>query len=289
VICSWAGLAAAYIVAPSWGFTDREYYELANSAANAAIGLEPDLPLPYTVLAYGFSARLPLNLEAAQTNYDKALVLDDKQTTALLWRGAFLSDLGYFDQAESDLVRCLEIDPANKSCRGWLATVSLFAGKPDEAMKLYRQGWLEGYPENGSGISYMQLALGNSDAVLVGLAGWYRQRDAVELIAPVFDAMTNRDFDFESRRALAEATYRGAYGEELVWGADDFFAFNFKNYAAIRNYPGSAFWWYPYPDDFKTSPHRKRMIRDFGIFEYWQKYGFPPQCRAVGDDDFECD
>jgi hypothetical protein len=31
------------------------------------------------------------------------------------------------------------------------------------------------------------------------------------------------------------------------------------------------------------------MIRDFGLFAYWQKHGFPPQCRAVGDDDFECD
>ena len=70
---------------------------------------------------------------------------------------------------------------------------------------------------------------------------------------------------------------------------EEYQAFYFKNYAAITEYPDNPFWWYPYPEDFKTSPHRKRMIRDFGLFAYWQKHGFPPRCRAIGEDDFECD
>ena len=31
------------------------------------------------------------------------------------------------------------------------------------------------------------------------------------------------------------------------------------------------------------------MMRDIGLPEYWRKHGFPPQCRPIGDDDFECD
>jgi len=31
------------------------------------------------------------------------------------------------------------------------------------------------------------------------------------------------------------------------------------------------------------------MMRNLGVYDYWQKYGFPPQCRATGKDDFECD
>jgi hypothetical protein len=31
------------------------------------------------------------------------------------------------------------------------------------------------------------------------------------------------------------------------------------------------------------------MMREMGIPEYWRKHGFSPQCRAIGDDDFECD
>jgi hypothetical protein len=30
------------------------------------------------------------------------------------------------------------------------------------------------------------------------------------------------------------------------------------------------------------------MIREMGIYEYWQARGFPPHCKPVGDDDFEC-
>jgi len=26
-----------------------------------------------------------------------------------------------------------------------------------------------------------------------------------------------------------------------------------------------------------------------GIYDYWLVAGFPPQCRPVGEDDFECD
>ena len=33
----------------------------------------------------------------------------------------------------------------------------------------------------------------------------------------------------------------------------------------------------------------KRKILETGIHDYWRKNGFPPQCRPLGDDDFECD
>ena len=101
--------------------------------------------------------------------------------------------------------------------------------------------------------------------------------------------MIDRSFEFEAVRKSIEAPYEASRGKALDWAAESYHAFYFKNYAAIIKSPDSPFWWYPYPEDFRQSPHRKRMIRDFGIFAYWQKHGYPPQCRAVGDDDFECD
>jgi hypothetical protein len=32
----------------------------------------------------------------------------------------------------------------------------------------------------------------------------------------------------------------------------------------------------------------EQTIRELGVFEYWQARGLPPQCKPVGDDDFEC-
>jgi hypothetical protein len=46
--------------------------------------------------------------------------------------------------------------------------------------------------------------------------------------------------------------------------------------------------WHPDGDEFRTTPQFKSVIRQLRINEYWQARGYPPQCKPVGDDDFEC-
>jgi hypothetical protein len=36
-------------------------------------------------------------------------------------------------------------------------------------------------------------------------------------------------------------------------------------------------------------PRWKEQVRRDGILELWRTRGFPPQCRPLGTDDFECD
>lgn len=33
----------------------------------------------------------------------------------------------------------------------------------------------------------------------------------------------------------------------------------------------------------------KRQVRAMGLDKHWRENGFPPQCHAVGDDDFDCE
>ncbi|MGA8278783.1 MAG: hypothetical protein WB784_11395 [Rhodanobacteraceae bacterium] len=47
--------------------------------------------------------------------------------------------------------------------------------------------------------------------------------------------------------------------------------------------------WENEPPTFRNSPDFKKLIERLGVAEYWRKKGFPPQCRAVGADDFICD
>ena len=47
--------------------------------------------------------------------------------------------------------------------------------------------------------------------------------------------------------------------------------------------------WSPEFADFRQSADFKRVIIDTGLRDYWYAHEFPPQCRPVGDDDFECD
>ncbi len=286
---AWAGLAAAYVIAPGWGVTGRDYYELAEKAANKAVELDPDLPLSYAVLAFEFSLRTPPDYEAALANHDKAVELDEQEATTVFWRGAVLMDLGYFDRAARDLTRCLEIDPAYEICRRGLAMTRLFAGDVGEAGRLYEQGLLKGFNGNADAFLFLQIEQGKRFAVLSANSAFLDAADQDWLIEPQLNAMSDRSFEFEAVQKSIEAPYEASTGKALDWTAEEYYAFYFKNYAAIIEYPDSPFWWYPYPEDFKQSPHRKRMIRDFGIYAYWQEHGFPPQCRAVGDDDFECD
>ena len=38
-----------------------------------------------------------------------------------------------------------------------------------------------------------------------------------------------------------------------------------------------------------SSAQKQRAIIAAGLPEFWYEQGFPPQCRAVGEDDFTCD
>jgi hypothetical protein len=165
----------------------------------------------------------------------------------------------------------------------------LFAGDVSEAERLYEEGLLKGFNGNADAFLFHQIEQGKRFAVLSANSAFYDAQDQDWLIEPLLNAMIDRSFEFEAVRKSIEAPYEASTGKALDWTVENYYAFYFKNYAALTDYPDQPFWWYPYPEDFKQSPHRKRMIRDMGIFAYWQQHGYPPQCRPDGDDDFECD
>lgn len=40
---------------------------------------------------------------------------------------------------------------------------------------------------------------------------------------------------------------------------------------------------------FRQTEAFKQFIREAGVFAHWQEHRYPPLCRPVGDDDFDCD
>jgi hypothetical protein len=47
--------------------------------------------------------------------------------------------------------------------------------------------------------------------------------------------------------------------------------------------------WDRYPAGWRNSPGMKSKLQAQGVVAYWRKHGVPPQCHAVGVDDFSCD
>ena len=285
-----AGLAAAYVIAPSWGQLDRDYYGLATAVAERAIELNPDIALPYAVVGYALKERKPADFKAASDNYDKALELNPNEATVWLWRGLLNVALGYFDRARSDIERCLELDPAYQNCRRHLVRVEYYAGNAERAVELQRELALGGFRGAGGVLLHLHAALGEEDLVLWNIAGFHSTAGIAAMIPYEFAAVTDPDFDFELQRQEIETLFLAATGDELDWGPEDVLSpLTFGVYEVIKPQVFWPVWWAPYPVKFAESEHPRRLIRDLGLPEFWREHGYPPQCRPVGDNDFECD
>jgi TolB-like protein len=292
---AWAGLAAVYSVAPSWNVRDRDYYTLAIKSANTAIALNPDLALPYAVLGNLVGDKLPVDFTQAFALLDEAIKRDPKETSAWLWRGIFNNMVGYIDKAEQDFAQCLALDPAYENCRRHMALSKLYAGDIKRAMELYEQGRMNGAGARDTAFLPVYAAMGDFSTVLASL--YYQMMssgsgDFSPLIALEYRAVTQPNFDFEKERSTIEATHERVTGKPLDWTSitGQRLALTYRNYAAVKN-PESTWpiWWQPYPAALRATPHRKRWMIEVGLPAYWRKNGFPPQCKPVGDHDFECD
>jgi tetratricopeptide (TPR) repeat protein len=282
-----AGLAAAYAVAPSWGFDDRDFVSLAEQTARRAIDIDPQLAIAYSVL--GYVSHEHRDLVAALAWYDKAIATDPQDPTAWLWRGILYNELGYFEQATNDIERCLQLDPLYTNCMRHRARAALFSGDYDLAIDLSEQVMLL-----GSRLESLMLPLyaarGNRAIVLAIVSQVLLEQDRAPLIDYAYRAMTDPDFDFAAERDEIVTVYEATTGKVLDWGDDS--ELNPQVLGVFDQVTPNYWnqnWWHPYPAGFLGSSHQKRVIRAAGLPDYWRTYGFPPQCRPLGDDDFECD
>jgi len=286
---AWAGLAAIYNVAPGWGIIDRDYGVLAREAAETAIQLNPDLSLPYAVLALGLSSVNPVDFERSLALFDEALARNPKNTTAYLWRTIVFLDLGYFDRAERDARQCLEIDPAYEICRSFLAPAVLFSGDTARALEIHETLLSHGFFGNSLPFLFLYAATGEERTALIALAADNAGRGINKATAYEYRAITDPAFDYHAEKTLIDqAYYRAGAAEPDFDPSHPDFQFIYRLYDQLHS-SELSYWWFPYPLEFRNSPHRKRMMREIGLPEYWRKHGFPPQCRPIGDSDFECD
>ncbi len=286
---AWAGLAAIYMVAPGWGFLDRDYLALAREAARTAIQLSPELSLPYAVLALELNSHMPVDYEQSLALFDEALARNPKNTTAHLWRTVVYIDLGYFDKAEQGARQCLEIDPAYEICRSFLAMTVLFAGDTARALEIHETALRHGFYGNSDPFLHFYVATGEERTALTALAVYNAATGINNATAYEYRAMSDPAFDYEAEKTLIDQAYVPAGAAEPVYGPESpDFRFLYRQYDQL-SLTDQPYWWYPYPLSFRNSPHRNRLMRELGLPVYWRKHGFPSHCRPLGADDFECD
>jgi TolB-like protein len=287
----WEGLAAVAAVMKSWSYADRNYGELSRSAAERALELDASLSMPWAALARSREDVSPVDWAGSLEMYDRALGADAHNGTALLWRSIVWLNLGFFDRALADQDRCLAQDPGYQNCRRWKALTLLFAGDTARAIALYAEGGAAGFVWNRAD-SFVGPLLRRGERV--GAILLLKELGATpELNAALLEILAQPD---GPRSALADEVVRAALadkdsafsqrvGEEKVylWLGD---------YDLVGKTPDlssdSLVHWEPGYPRFRSSAAFKAVVERLDIAAYWREHGYPPQCRAVGKQDFAC-
>jgi TolB-like protein len=282
---AWEGLAAAYWVMPAWGITDRDYFHLALEAAQTALELDDGLSLAYSVIGEVVRARQPYRWQDSFEYYRLAAENEPKNTTNILWRALSYMDLGYLELAMAGFDQCLSVDPHYGNCTYHKAILHLLQGDRDKGIALFLRLLESGFPAlGGEFVSAFALSGDRAAALLVA------DRSTRRTGAPInywVNLVENPDID---RREALEAFDQWVERENINLNAYADMALAFGAYDRITHGNVEIYnIWAPESAKFRQSPHFKRVVAEFDMLEFWRSHGFPPQCRLIGDDDFECD
>ena len=253
--------------------------------ANRALAINPQSAMALAALAgmrmtAAQEQRQRADYDAIIDDYDRALAIDPQNASALNWRALAYATVGNLRASLASLDRCLEIEPYYAPCIANQVGILGSMGRDAEALAAYRKAL------NAGAVSFyfcfhllartgQEVAFKFATTSPGILLGWRRhdelyeahrhpERTYPELIADI------RKFDAKKATRIANL------GELLVpLGAYDLNpTFDVTWDASFAGY--------------RRSEQFKARMKNSGVYDYWRKHGFPPQCHATGADDFAC-
>jgi adenylate cyclase len=283
---AWEGLAAVYAVVESWGFTGRDWDSLATQAAERALELDPGLSTPWAVV--GQIAQNNGDFVSSMSNIDRAIQLDPASATNYLWRGITYSILGFQDESIADLKHCLEIDPAYANCERHLALSYMILNENELALSLIQQVAKYGFTVFNFQSQYLQrlISLDHRLAATMILLSHFNF-DLTFPSTAVLDAMEfpERDHSRGLQKLLNWIDKSGSTPASF-----SVLFVSFKAYQLAAPISSQTRWvWLRENAGFRTSEYFVPMMNKLGTSAYWRERGFPPNCRPLGEDGFECD
>jgi adenylate cyclase len=286
---AWEMLGAVLVTGESWNVGDERAYQAGADATDRALRLDPNLSLAYATRGElqldTIPSRGAVGWEDSSGNYLRAIEHDGKNDTAYAWLGSNYAALGYLDDGIQNYQRCLDIDPTYELCRRKLAALYLYVGRTNDALRLYELGLENGYLTNDIPFAPALAAHGDRFGALSILAGTYH--DDPQLIRPLFRALTDPAFSERDRQdalvLVNRAKNTGVWIPNAIWMLKAY-----DKILAVTTYTEPPFWWARDDAAWLKSQSRKQVMQHWHLPEYWRKHGFPPQCRPIGDSDFEC-
>ena len=290
---AWEMRAAVQPLAVEYGYVDRSVEEserLAEAYAARALEIDPRSALAIAVPAYNASnaalyLRGKVDLAEVFAELDRALEIDPHNANIMNWRGLRYLHVGYLDKAFEDFGRCMEMEPLSVPCASNYVGTLAATGRDDEAMRFLYRSLDNGTFLQDNGLLALFARTGNELAFKVTsnskvlLAGWSRHD---ELWAAYQDPRADHGELIESIRAYFASRERDTFGlDAFIWIAGPL--------GNDWERPEVTTMWDASMQHYRKTLAFRNFMRNSGAYDYWRKLGFPPQCRPVGADDFECD
>ena len=260
-------------------------------ATQKAIELEPNLGDGYIYLST--IKAMKCDWIEAELNFHRALELIDESSSGNEYfiLASYFS-VGHFRRAHELLEEMHRNDPTNQIiCSFYYPTYGI-PGDRKRAEEKYQHRnklLLKGYSDwHDEAITMVRL--GSGDVL---------SRD--EIVSSNLIHCIGKEYLDSPEEGLAELSriYHNdakLSGTDLsyisMWAAylgDTEFAMEAQERAARSYGTNIGRFWHPVMKEVRQLPRFKEFVREIGLVDYWNKFGWPDLCRPVGDDDFECD
>lgn len=269
--------------------TIEELNARVDESAAGALALDPESALAIAAWAnFRLQALMysPLNFDLTEiiADLERAVSLDLRDSSAMNWLGLGYMLTGQYLEALGILETCVSVDPLFGPCAENLYDHLVTLGRYDEAWVRFQSVLAKGMVNNGW-VNFPLLAHFDQKATFLlavnnslWLPRWRRQDE-------IYEAFKNPDGDHSALAADLTAYVRANSLENrpilnmLLVGVGAYDA----------GPPFVAVIWAHHYAAYRRSPQFKAFMRKAGVHDYWRQRGFPPQCRPVDDDDFECD
>jgi TolB-like protein len=264
---------------------DVEARRIGRAFAEQALAINPEnsLALAVTALSQHFDHMEGQGSEGYEkifAAFDRALMLDPNNSNALNWLGIAHAFVGENETAAAVHRRCIEIDPALAACHSNLAVELLSLGRKEEASAVVDAAVDTGAFAVGPGQVILLAELRRRDAFLqlaLNVPGLRGLRKFNALYDALIGASADPRIALEVKTLLAENN-ASARAYVLLNALGDY-----------ERPPLLTVGWSSIMAPYRRSPEFKEHVRASGLPDYWRRHGFPPQCRPVGQNDFECE
>ena len=216
--------------------------------------------------------------------FERAIDADANNASAHIWLGNMLESIGLLEEALAAYEQCVTLEPLYLPCVNNRPYVLVALGRFDEAMAMYRR-------DLGRGLSLYGLHLiplwveTESDILFMEAANHPEVLQGFPRLAELYAAHLDPRGDHSA--VVTEAVqYLPETPTDLGGQIMDLLLVPLgRNEIHVL---GAQLWSDSFRR-FRQTEAFRQIIRDTGVLAFWREHRFPPLCRPVGDDDFECD